>query len=127
MEPIFDGTIQLLGKALEGSKARHKMISSNIANVDTPGYKALDINFQKQLRNAYEKTGKIDHNQIQQINWTKFELTSGQDTEQRIDKNTVDLGQHLVELNKNSLLYNSFIRALSAKVKILQTAVSEQV
>ena len=127
MESIFDGTMQLAAKALEGSQARHEVISSNIANIDTPGYKALDLDFQKELRNAFNKTGKLDNEQIQKIGWTQFEATSGRDAENRIDENTVDLGHQLVEMNKNIVLYNSFARALSVKIRILQTAISEKV
>jgi len=128
MEPIFDKTIQLLGKSLEGAQAKHEVISSNISNADTPGYKALGLDFQKELKKAYnEKTGQIDTNKIQTVKWNKFQLASSDNAENRIDENTVDLGHQLVEMNKNTVLYNSFIRALSAKIKILQTAVSEKV
>lgn len=124
---ILDETIQLLTKAVEGSQTRHKVISSNIANADTLGYKALDVNFQKELKKAFGRTGEINTNQIQKIEWSKFELTPSQDTEPRADGNTVDLGDQLVEMNKNMVIHNTLIRALSAKIEILKTAVSEKV
>lgn len=127
MESIFDETIQLLTKATEGTQVRHRIISSNIANADTPGYKALDIDFQKELKKAWKQAGGIDINQIKKIEWSKFELTPTQDAAPRVDGNTVDFGHQLVEMNKNMALHNTFIRALSAKIKILQTAVSEKV
>ena len=126
MGSIFDETMELVAKATEGAQIRHKVISSNVANADTPGYKAFDIDFQKELKKALKKTRQINLDQMQKIEWAKFELKPSKDAEPRIDGNTVDLGHQLVEMNKNVVLHNLFIRALSAKIKILQTAVNEK-
>jgi len=46
---VFDKTYQIISKALDISARRHNLITSNIANVDTIGYKPSDLNFQKTL------------------------------------------------------------------------------
>ena len=40
--------INLLEKALAGSSLRHKVISNNIANINTPGYKRMEVSFEVQ-------------------------------------------------------------------------------
>ena len=42
---LFSGTISTLDKALNYSATKQKVISQNIANVDTPNYKAKDVSF----------------------------------------------------------------------------------
>ena len=49
---IFDNTISFLSRALDMMSERHKILSSNIANQDTPDYKAKDINFIDELKAA---------------------------------------------------------------------------
>lgn len=124
---IFDETMQLLTKAVEGAQTRHKVISSNVTNADTPGYKALDLNFQKELKKALEETDESDTAQVQKIEWTEHKLAPAQNAEPRVDGNTVDLGKQLVEMDKNIVTHNSFIRALNTKIGILKTAISEKV
>ena len=52
---IFDSApINLLEKALAGSSLRHKVISDNIANINTPGYKRKEVSFEEELVAAAE-------------------------------------------------------------------------
>jgi len=49
MDLISKPAIELTALALDGLSARHKVLSSNIANADTPGFKRSDVNFEDQL------------------------------------------------------------------------------
>src|SRR5664280_2024948 len=50
---IFDSApVNLLEKALAGSSLRHKAISNNIANINTPGYKRMEVSFEDELAAA---------------------------------------------------------------------------
>ena len=51
---LFSGTISTLDKALNYSAAKQKVISQNIANVDTPNYKAKDVRFKASLNEALD-------------------------------------------------------------------------
>src|SRR4030065_1334108 len=57
---IFDNTISFLSRALDMMSERHKILSSNIANQDTPDYKARDINFIDELKAAQGSGGVQD-------------------------------------------------------------------
>lgn len=48
----FDFTNNVLAKALNGHWARHEAISSNLANVETPGYKRKHVHFEGKLSKA---------------------------------------------------------------------------
>ena len=49
--------VNVLDKAADASWIRNEAIANNIANVDTPGYKRQDVNFEEQLRKAMSKCG----------------------------------------------------------------------
>src|SRR3989304_2975241 len=52
ISPFFDGnqTNLVLQAALEGYSARHRAVVHNIANVDTPGFQRLEVDFEKKLQ-----------------------------------------------------------------------------
>jgi len=52
MDPIADPTTGALQKYMDLLSARQKLVASNIANVDTPGYKTQDIDFQSEFQSA---------------------------------------------------------------------------
>ena len=52
MSLVNSNQLQLLGKFLDLSAQRQGLISSNIANIDTPGYRTKDINFKDELQRA---------------------------------------------------------------------------
>jgi flagellar basal-body rod protein FlgB len=54
---ISNPIIQGMEKALDGSALRQKAIAANIANVDTPGYKSIEVSFAEQLRGELKNPG----------------------------------------------------------------------
>jgi flagellar basal-body rod protein FlgB len=52
MSQVSDSTIRLLEKFLDVASQRHQMVTTNIANVDTPGYRTRDIDFRSELERA---------------------------------------------------------------------------
>ncbi len=57
MKLIDDNHSQLLGRAMDALTLRQRITSANIANLDTPGYKKLDVQFENELRRAQEADG----------------------------------------------------------------------
>src|SRR6266545_8068801 len=55
---IYDTTQLSLEKAIEGASARQQAIAENLANVDTPGYQRVDVDFHQTLRDAMAADGK---------------------------------------------------------------------
>lgn len=47
-----DNSINLLGKMLDVSATKHKVIANNIANINTPGYKKMEVSFAEQLEKS---------------------------------------------------------------------------
>ena len=54
---VFD-YINVLGSTADAAATRHDIISNNIANVNTPGYKRKDIRFETELKHAFAHSDK---------------------------------------------------------------------
>lgn len=55
MDLISSKTTETINKALDGLMVRHQAISSNLANIDTPGYKPVRVAFENQLKAALQQ------------------------------------------------------------------------
>lgn len=130
---LFGPTYDLLGKVLDLRSQRHTMISSNIANADTPNYKAVRINFEDELKKAMPRGNKLRLNTTNAMHvphnsdFRNIEPEVYQDkiTVQRADGNTVDVDKEIVDMSKNQLMYNTVTQILARRFKGLLNAIKE--
>jgi flagellar basal-body rod protein FlgB len=94
----------LLQHLLRTSEVRHRVISPNLANVNTPGYKRLDVSF-----------GRLD---------TTPDIHEAEGVTARADGNTVDIDREIGELNKNALLYQAYAQVLVNRLSTMRTAIT---
>ncbi len=115
IEALFgDPTLRSLKLSLESSAVRHQALASNIANINTPNYKRVDLTpqFQSSMKEALQH---LDRGQDALPLIPQQAL--GQDPtklSERLDGNNVTLDQELLELTKNQTLFE-FSSALAAK------------
>lgn len=128
---ILTGSIfQGLEKALDGSVLRQKAISANIANVDTPGYKTLEVSFAEQLRGAMKHPGQVIH--LRTTNSRHIQLArpgikepiiSTDDTQVRNDENNVDIDREIAKLTSNETYYDAISRCLNDEFGLLRSVI----
>ena len=117
---LFDRTTLGLTAAAYYAGLRHKAIANNIANADTPGYKALDISFRSQLEDAIKGKGSLPP--------PTLVFDSGSPIGgNRKDLNTVNIDQELADLSQNTILHNTYLQILITKFRILKSAISGNV
>ena len=113
---VFD-YVNVLGKAADASWLRNVILANNLANVDTPGYKRKDIDFESQLRRAlgssrYESVdSKVSH-----VTSTELEgrvYTDAANFSYRLDGNNVDIDTENVELASNQIKYNGLMSGIN--------------
>lgn len=97
----------ILAKALDASLLRGEMISNNVANVDTPGYKRKDVAFESYLEKALNSTGKISEQNLAQLKPTVYQDHSS--LSYRIDGNNVDMDTEMGYLAQNQIQYSTLI------------------
>lgn len=114
--------INVLEKACDASWTRHSVLSNNIANVDTPGYKRKDVQFEEYLRSEIGYTNSLDHEvanaDLDALMTTTYTEYEGLDY--RIDGNNVDIDTESAELAKNQIRYYTLLDSVSQEFSRLK-------
>ncbi|ANV98735.1 flagellar basal body rod protein FlgB [Helicobacter enhydrae] len=123
-------------KALDYRSMRQDLISSNIANVDTPFYKPRDIDFESYLAQSMnEEFGHSRSLELQMAQTDSAHLTPYTDMKKggtiffrdghmaRNDGNSVDLDVETSEMGKNSVMYQALVSALKKHKGIFTYAI----
>ena len=120
---VFDYT-NILDKA---SWMRENVITNNIANIDTPGYKRQDVDFESVLQKALGKTkySSLDK-KVRELNQDLGKLTTTSYTDAanysyRLDRNNVDENTENAELASESLRYQLLTTAITNNFSRMQT------
>lgn len=111
-----------LQKALDASWLRNEVISNNIANDDTPGYKRKTVKFEEFLSGEM-KTGKISKGQTR-LKSSDIMVSHDYSTlSYRSDGNNVDIENEMAELATNSLRYNTLIQKMNGDFQNLRKVI----
>lgn len=116
---LFSNTINSLERAISQSTAKQKVISNNIANVDTPNYKAQEVRFNHALSNEMQKLQAVKTNEkhvdFGGANSSGYRIVSKNNTNYQHNGNNVDIDQEMTEMAKNQIQYNALVERLSGK------------
>ena len=119
----MDKGFNILHKMIQAAGVRQKVIASNIANADTPGYKAKDVKF----GSVVEKAGRILTTDPKHISKGKGSGISANITVEETpswgDANNVELNVEIAKMTENSLLHNAAVTILSKKIKMFKAAI----
>ena len=115
-----DKSISLLEKMLDVSAIKHKVIANNIANINTPGYKKMEISFSDQLEKVIKDTSSDKFDTIQ----PKIVIAENDNNDTvRNDGNNVDMDKEISALMKNTLSYNIYSQLLAKKMELVKSAI----
>ncbi|OUR96193.1 flagellar basal-body rod protein FlgB [Halobacteriovorax marinus] len=129
---LNDKTIQALASSLNFRQMRQKIITSNIANADTPGYKTKRIDFEAALARALDVDGQ---QQLNTADGGHFDVGNGgfgnlkpevyEDPNGVVsdDGNTVDRDAELAKMAENKILYDAAVQLLNKKIGLMKYAV----
>ncbi len=123
MEALFGKTINLLSTMLGFRSERHKIIASNIANIDTPDYHPTGLVFRNNLEEA------LGRKKVPLVRTDEKHLPplSGEKTGYRIvnSDGKVELDAEMANLAENQLMYNLTVELLSRKFKGIKNVLTE--
>jgi flagellar basal-body rod protein FlgB len=134
MSQLFDKTTSALGTSLNMRLMRQNVISSNIANHETPGYHAKKLDFEEALSRALDidgmrgmSTSNGDHFTVGGGSMSKLSPDIYENPEGAInnDGNTVDLEREMSNLTENSIMYKAALQLINKKLAALRYAVTE--
>ena len=133
----FDNYLGIADDALILRARRSEILASNIANQDTPGYKAKDIDFKAAMSDAmgsaseFKKstlkmtTSNAKHMQNSQNNFSA-DIMYRNPYQPSLDDNTVEVGIEKTEFSKNSVYYSANLRFITGKFQGLTKAIKGQ-
>jgi flagellar basal-body rod protein FlgB len=118
--------IGVMSRALDASSLRQKSISNNIANVDTPNYKATTVSFEEMLRKEVNGSfvGSRTNDKHVTIGASGRIPTPVLKQDSAVLKNNgngVDLDFEMTELSKNTLWYQSLTYSINEEFNLLKT------
>ncbi|MCE5339729.1 MAG: flagellar basal body rod protein FlgB [Planctomycetaceae bacterium] len=112
---IFD----VIGAGINAEALRQKTIANNVANLQTPGYRRLDVKFQDVLAKALEsKDENIDLNEVSP------EVFQANETPVKSNGNDVNLEMEVGQMVKNSLRYKALVMMLDKKYQQIDQAMN---
>lgn len=114
--------INVLEKACDASWTRNSVISNNIANVDTPGYKRKDVEFEDYLISAVSGGTSLDDEvaDVELDTLTASTYTDYATVSYRLDGNNVDIDTESAELAKNQIKYYSMLDSITQEFSRLK-------
>jgi len=123
--------VTVLEQALSASSLRQKVISNNISNVNTPGYKKSEVLFEDMLQSVMSGDKmpmlqtNVRHLPLQQAAIPAPKINVISDTSMRTDGNNVDIDVEMADLAKNSIYYNAVVQQLSSYFSTIKSAIKE--
>lgn len=122
----FDRALRLHSQALELRSRRTEVVAANLANADTPNYKARDLDFKVAMASAMgaERPLRATHaNHLQGRGDNAGELLYRTPTQMSLDGNSVDSEREKAVFADNALRYQASLRFLGSRVQGLLTAI----
>ena len=131
---IFDRTMQLLERSLDLRGARQQVIAANIANEETPKYRATDLNFGQALASA--QRGKLPITLVSTNSshigpkGTGYQQVVGRIEEvpaadMALDANSVNIELEMAKMSDNAQQYNTAATIISMRFRQLLSAIRE--
>jgi flagellar basal-body rod protein FlgB len=113
---LFDTTQIGLERALSGSSLRQQAIAQNIANVNTPGYRRQDVDFQTALHQAWNDGEST-------VSGVTPAIENDPTSVMRADGSSVDIDVEAAQQAKNGLQYEAVSSVMRTRIAILKSAI----
>ncbi len=122
--------VDLLTASADYSWQRNEILSSNMANVDTPGYKRQDVSFESVLSAALAKASSSSRTLTQTVRNMDYRTlkptvyTDNANLSYRLDGNNVDIDVEQIELASNQYYYKGVIDSMNQEFSRIQTVLA---
>jgi len=127
--------VNLLQRGLNAAWTRNAVIRNNIANIETPNFRASDVEFESHLERSLQSTGfrgavtHSGHREIgsgfRDLSAVAPQIVQRRGTAMRIDGNNVDIEAENVRLAQNTLQYNVLLEKMNSEIRRLRLAITE--
>ncbi len=127
---LLDGTGQLLQQSLSGMVKRQQLIANNLANMDTPGYRAMDVPFEQVLTKEIRRGGDLRMAVTQPGHMgNSTSMQQGAAIQEpvvfRTDGNGVDVDAQMTELAQTNINFDAVTQLMAGRLAIMRMAINE--
>jgi flagellar basal-body rod protein FlgB len=125
---LIGRTVDILSHSLGFRTANHNIISSNLANIDTPGYQPKSLTFSQSLRDEVLKTG-VPMTRTDRKHLPTSPADGGIPYTVHIESpisgpNELNIDKAMTDMSENNLLYEASVRLLAKKFEALKTVIT---
>ena len=121
---LFDPTLRGLAETLTLTQRRHEVLASNLANVETPGFRARDLDFGSALREAFAVHRQGELGAADDADEPHASVVEDRSAPARADGNTVDLDLQMAKLTANGTRYLALARLLAMRIGLVRQAIN---
>lgn len=121
MSQIFDNTLKALAMSTRMRELRQNVISANIANAETAGYKAKVVDFEAELASALKEQVPLND----KLENLKASVYDNPEAEVGLDGNSVDLEKEMSAMLENNLMYRTATQLINKKLAALKYAATD--
>lgn len=132
---VNDKTLKALTTALNFREMRQELISSNVANANTPGFKAKKMDFEEALARALDVDGQMQmgatdgrHHNVGNggFNNLEPEIYDNPNGVVAENGNTVDVEAEMATMAENKLMYDALVQLINKKMGIMKYAINSE-
>jgi len=132
---VNDKTLKALTTALNFREMRQELISSNVANANTPGFKAKKMDFEAALARALDVDGQMQmnvtdgrHHNVGNGGFNNLDPEIYDDPNGVVSENgnTVDVEAEMARMAENKLMYDALVQLINKKMGIMKYAVNSE-
>ncbi|HUV67335.1 MAG TPA: flagellar basal body rod protein FlgB [Sedimentisphaerales bacterium] len=116
----MNNIVDVIEAGLRAESLRQKAIANNVANLETPGYRRVDVRFEELLAKCLDSSGKVDLSKI------KPEIYQPQETPVKSNGNDVNYEGEVGRMIKNAIRHKTLVRLLSKKYSQMDQAIGSK-
>jgi flagellar basal-body rod protein FlgB len=134
IKDLFEtSVVNSLERGLDASSLRQRVLSNNLANVETPHYKRSEVSFEERLKETLSSqshlslttTHSVHRSNNKQTSQLVPEVYTDKKSQMRNDGNNVDVDSEMAKLAINSIQYNTLIQQWGSYYSRLRNAINE--
>jgi flagellar basal-body rod protein FlgB len=126
MSSILGNTsMSLLEKSLDAVWQRQQVISNNIANAATPGYKSQHLEFEDLLEKQIQKAGTDEDDVQKALDHVEPRIVSDENTTAQEDGNNVDVDYENIEMARAQMQYSYLTSSINSQINRLKYVITE--
>jgi flagellar basal-body rod protein FlgB len=116
---LIDDRLKLMSRLMDISALKAQVHAGNIANQNTPGYRAKAVAFDQAFEQALREQGADEAADVEAM------IYEPQNTPVHDDGNDVSLNQEIMESAKNQTMYNAYLAMVKGKMRLLNIAAGQ--